>query len=412
MQYPPLFWRGVFLKKGKKFVFVKKMVCYLDYILFFQMHKLYRTEKPSLRAEKQKGTENQKMKKGIKSILAAITVLAVVAAVVLPVGVLAKESELCLIPGGMAFGVKFFASGALVVGTAGVSTEQGLVFPAKDAGLKQKDVIIRVGGREFKNAEELISTVAGSGGKPISIAFLRNGEEMSVTVTPKKDLETGEYRMGVLVRDSTAGIGTVTYIVPATKEFGGLGHGICESETGALFPLSRGAVVDVAITDVVKSQKNQPGELRGAFGKEAVGELFSNTDAGVFGRYVYLPKNLPDPIPVGSKKTVTEGRATVLTTLSGEGVKEYEILLERIYDGSGDTKNFLIRVTDPALLEKTGGIVQGMSGSPIIQDGKLVGAVTHVLVNDPTRGYGIFIENMLNNSYEACEINEILPLAA
>lgn len=323
----------------------------------------------------------------------------------------ASASTDALIPGGMAFGVKLFTKGCVVIGTTGVESASGLETPAKDCGLRSGDVIIRAGGKEFKTAEELVTLISGSGGKAISLAYLRDGIETTVDVTPVRDSENGEYRIGVLVRDSTAGIGTVTYIDPDTNDFGGLGHGIYDSESGILLPLSRGAVVEVEITEVVKSLPNAPGELRGSFGSVAVGELWDNSEQGVFGSLSHLPKNAMTPIPVAGRDEVKEGKATVLTTLADGEIHEYSVEIERIYEGSGATKNFLIRVTDKSLIDQTGGIVQGMSGSPIIQNGKLVGAVTHVLVNDPTRGYGIFIENMLDSAYGA-SVSRSIGIAA
>ncbi len=311
----------------------------------------------------------------------------------------AKTDSYELIPGGMAFGVKFFTDGCVVIGTTGVEAASGLCSPAKDAGLEAGDIIIRAGGREFETAEELVSLIAGCGGRAIAIAYIRDGKENTVNVTPVRDNENGTYRIGVLVRDSTAGIGTVTYIDPKTNDFGGLGHGVYDSESSILLPLARGAVVNVNINEVIKSYPNSPGELRGSFDNVAIGELWDNCEQGVFGSFSQIPKTDRAPIPVASRDEVTEGEATILTTLSSGAIGEYGIEIEKIYKSSGDTKNFLIRVTDKSLIDQTGGIVQGMSGSPIIQNGKLVGAVTHVIVNDPTRGYGIFIENMLNSAY-------------
>ncbi len=335
------------------------------------------------------------MNRTAKRFFAALAAVLIAFTLVLPASVSAKE-ELELIPGGMAFGVKFFTDGAIVLGTTGVETPSGVVSPAKDAGLQTGDVIIQAGGEKFKSATELTELIAGCGGKPISIGFIREGKEQTVNVNPAKELRSGNYQIGVFVRDSTAGIGTVTYIDPETLNFGGLGHGIYDSETGILLPLGRGAVVDVDITKVIKSEKNNPGQLQGIFGSIAEGELFENCEQGVFGSFNILPDGAVDAIPVGSRDELKKGKATILTTLSGSDIKEYDIEIEEILDKSGTSKNFLIRVTDKELLSKTGGIVQGMSGSPIIQNGKLVGAVTHVIINDPVHGYGICIENMLN----------------
>lgn len=337
--------------------------------------------------------------KCMHSAFALFAVFALISAAVLQAGVMpasAESSDLMLIPGGMPFGIKFFASGALVIGTTGIETENGLVSPAKDAGIRSRDIIIRVCGTDIESAYQMSEIIRGSGGLPVTVAFLRDGREMTAAVTPAKEFSSKEYKIGVMVRDSTAGIGTVTYIVPATSEFGGLGHGINDSETNVLFPLAKGIVVDALIRDVVKSEKNRPGELKGDFGKFETGQLYSNTDMGVFGKFGRTNKNKAEPIPAASRDEIREGEATVITTVSESGPREYKVLIEKIYDRSGKTKNFLVRVTDEKLLSLTGGIVQGMSGSPIIQNGKLIGAVTHVLVNNPERGYGIFIENMLD----------------
>lgn len=335
--------------------------------------------------------------KKTKAMLAFLTaILITVFCAALPAyGAAAENDSVMLIPGGMAFGVKFFTQGALVIEVAGIETSNGLVFPAKEAGIREKDVIIRVGGLELKSADMLIETVEGCGGAPVSVAYERGGEEYSTSVTPALDRQTGEYKIGLLVRDSTAGIGTVTYIVPATGEFGGLGHGINDGETGVLLPLGRGAVVDVKITDIVKGVPNSPGELRGEFGSKLQGELYANTNMGVFGE-ISRSNRSGEAIPAASRDEVIEGEAYIITTVDGTTPQKFDIEIEKVYTASGQTKNFLIKITDPGLISLAGGIVQGMSGSPIIQNGKLVGAVTHVLVSDPLHGYGIFIENMLD----------------
>ncbi len=313
-------------------------------------------------------------------------------------GLSASASRQKLIPGGMNFGVKFFTDGLLVVGTADVTTPAGLCSPAKDSGIKVKETIISADGKKLSTSEELVSTVDQSKGKEMVLAVKdQDGNERQVKVKPVLSSETGKWCIGVWVRDSTAGIGTVTYINGFTGDFGGLGHGICDVDTGSLMPVGKAYVVDVNITAIDKGDTRTPGELKGNFGKEVRGEIFKNTHTGVYGVFSTLPAALRQPMEIAKKKEVTEGKATVLCQINGK-VGEYDIEIVKVYKDSGDTKNFLIRVTDPALLEATGGIVQGMSGSPIIQNGRLAGAVTHVLVNDHTKGYGIFIENMLNTA--------------
>lgn len=356
--------------------------------------------------------KSRRSKKIIAVLTAAVLALSFSASAVFNVGAESAGGIGELIPGGMAFGVKFFTEGAIVLGTTGVETASGMVTPAKDAGLQAGDIILRAGGSEFESANELISIISGCGGKPIVIAYMRNGVEEKATVNPARDIENGVYRIGVLVRDSTAGIGTVTFIDPQTRDFGGLGHGIYDSETGTLLPLGRGAVVEVDITGVQKSERNSPGALKGDFGRVAIGELWDNSDEGVFGRLSEIPDTVYEPMPAASREELKEGKATILTTLAGSRIEEYEIEIEHIYSNSGSTKNFLIRVTDERLMAQTGGIVQGMSGSPIIMDGKLVGAVTHVLIDDPTRGYGICIENMFHSAFDVSSLADVSPIAA
>ncbi len=300
-----------------------------------------------------------------------------------------------VIPGGMAFGVKFYAKGAIIIGVCDVETAGGLCSPARDAGLAAGDIVTSAGGAEVETLEQLLELVKSSGGQKIELEYLRENEKQTTTVTPVVDQGTNEYRIGVWVRDSTAGIGTITFIDAETKRFGGLGHGINDSTTGLLMPFGRGSVTDVRIEGVVRGRKNFPGELKGSFGTQDLGRLDRNTEVGVFGVYDALPGELADPVEVAPANALHTGDATVRTAADGR-VREYAVEIEEIYDDAGRTKNFLVRVTDERLLVLTGGIVQGMSGSPILQDGRLVGAVTHVLVSDPTRGYGIRIENMLS----------------
>jgi stage IV sporulation protein B len=205
-----------------------------------------------------------------------------------------------------------------------------------------------------------------------------------------------KYKTGVWIRDSGAGIGTLTFIIPETGEFGGLGHGICDGETGELIPMSRGTVLDVKISSVKRGVAGTPGELKGYFGTQKLGALTENTDCGVYGKLTQIPGQCSRRISIGTRDELCEGSASVVCTTDGGEPREYKIDITHIKRDAVGSKCFVIEITDPELIERTGGIVQGMSGSPIIQNGKLVGAVTHVLINDPTTGYGIFIENMLD----------------
>ncbi len=307
-----------------------------------------------------------------------------------------QYDDLTFSPGGMPFGVRFFTRGVLVVGVTDVVGENGTTSPAREAGIEQKDVIIKIDGKEINTAEQVTALVENSGGKPLELVILRNGNEMTLTLTPKPSKPDGIYRAGLWIRDSTAGIGTVTMLDTKSGRFWGLGHGICDVETGELLPLLRANVSGVTISGIEKGKKGAPGELKGYFGNAAAGKLWCNTNAGVSGELTSLKIDPPQKaMHLARASEVHEGDAYIYCTLDDNTVKKYEIKIQKIRDKDESGKNFVIKITDPVLIEKTGGIVQGMSGSPIIQNGKIVGAVTHVLVGDPTCGYGIFIENML-----------------
>lgn len=301
-----------------------------------------------------------------------------------------------LVPCGQVFGVKFFTKGVIVIGDTDIETESGFINPARLAGLAKNDIIIRVNGKEVNTVEALAEIVESSHGHELAVEYTRNGVERMCQLTPVQALSDMRYRTGIWVRDSTAGIGTMTYYDPENGEFAGLGHGICDVDTGELMPLLRASIVDVSISEIVKGRSGAPGELKGTFDTVQKGILSGNTAFGVYGRLDERPQALGEAMPVGGREQVHEGKACILTDPDGNGVKEYTATLSKVDVRSNGTKCFVVEVTDPELQELTGGIVQGMSGSPILQDGMLIGAVTHVLVNDPTRGYGIFIENMLN----------------
>ncbi len=300
-----------------------------------------------------------------------------------------------LLPGGTPFGIKFFTRGVIVVGVTDIESYDGIASPAKDAGIRSGDVITAVNGMQVNTAEELAEAVNAGKGADTVFTVLRGDVSFSVTVRPKRSVSDNLYRAGLWVRDSTAGIGTVTYVDARTKRFGGLGHGVCDPDTGRPLPLLKGAVTGVTVTGVVKGRRSEPGELVGEFSSKTAGTLEKNTECGVFGIFDDISAFAAAPMEICYGGEMKTGRAYILTTVIGSVPRMYEIRIVRIYNDGGDTKNFLLEVTDKELLEKTGGIVQGMSGSPVIQDGRLCGAVTHVMISDPARGYGIFIENML-----------------
>ena len=307
------------------------------------------------------------------------------------------SSNTLLYPGGMPFGVKFMTEGVLIVGFCEAQGKDAKTNPSMAAGLRQGDTILRVNGRPLTSASELNELVEGGNGTTITLRYCRNGKEYETRLTPVYSSAEGRYKSGLYVRDSGAGIGTVTFIVPETLAFGGLGHGICDADTGELIPIQRGSVVGVTINGVIKGLAGAPGEVKGYFSSGKTGSLIENTECGVYGVFGSLPAGIHhDPMPIGRRDELRDGKAHIYCTLDANTAERYEIEICDIHRDATSNKCFTIKVTDPRLLEKTGGIIQGMSGSPIIQNGKLVGAVTHVLINDPTTGYGIFIENMLN----------------
>ncbi len=295
-----------------------------------------------------------------------------------------------LIPGGQAVGVAIHTRGVLVVG---LSDGAGL-----QAGLRAGDVLLSVNGRPLESADILTETVEAAQGQPLSIVLERDGREQTVLATPAFDESSQRYRLGVWVRDSTAGVGTLTFYDPETQRYGALGHAIIDTDTGMTLSVQEGRLMQAEVVGVRRGERGMPGELKGSFLREQVrlGAVESNGEKGIYGRMDGVVNNAlyPDGLPVGGKGEVHTGAATILSTVDGSEMAEYSVEITQVNRGS-EQKSMVIRVTDERLIAKTGGIVQGMSGSPIIQDGKIIGAVTHVFVNDPAKGYGIFIENML-----------------
>lgn len=309
----------------------------------------------------------------------------------------ASYKDLRLYPGGLPFGVKFYTDGLIVIGFSDIEDGSGRSNPAYDAGLREKDVITKINGKPATGVSQLTEEVERTSGGELTLTCKRAGRDYVAHVTPKYSETEGRYRTGLLIRDSGAGIGTLTFIDPESLAFGGLGHGICDGDTGELIPMDRGSVLDVTISGITKGSSGAPGEIKGYFGSDKTGSLISNTSCGVYGNLASLPDGLPEgPLPIATRSELSEGDAYIYCTLDGSGTCRYAVQISEINRSATGNKCFTVKVTDPKLIEKTGGIVRGMSGSPIIQNGKIVGAVTHVLVNDPTCGYGIFIENMLN----------------
>lgn len=300
--------------------------------------------------------------------------------------------EKTVIPLGKAVGIKLFADGVLVV-----SLTENSDCPARQCGLREGDIITAVGGRHISSTEQVQALLQTNGGEPLALTVHRGQRTLSMTACPVQN-SGGTWQLGAWIRDSMAGIGTLTYYDPSTGQYGALGHGITDVDTAQLMPLSSGSIMETTVKAVKKGVKGDPGELKGDFSVQRdVGTVTVNSDGGIFGTVAdagFLTGGTP--VPVASPSQVKTGRATILATVHGDDTAEYTVDIVRVYGDGASTRNMLLHITDQRLLDATGGIVQGMSGSPILQNGRIVGAVTHVLLNDPTRGYGIFLENMLS----------------
>lgn len=298
---------------------------------------------------------------------------------------------------GTPFGIKMFSDGVMVVGFSDIQTTTGYQCPARLSGIKMGDVIVSINGSETKSNDDVENIILLSGDKPLTVKLLRDGEEQSVVLVPVMDSANGSYRTGMWVRDSSAGVGTMTFYDVQKGMFAGLGHGIKDSDTQKDIRLLSGEIVPVKIMGLIKSENGQAGELKGTFTSDfATGKILANSTNGVYGTVFTVPED--NMMEVALPQEIQPGPATILTTINGTQPQEFDIVIEKIaLTTSNQNKNMIIRITDPELLSLTGGIVQGMSGSPIIQNGKLVGAVTHVFVNQVDRGYAVFAQNMLDS---------------
>ncbi len=302
-----------------------------------------------------------------------------------------------LIPIGHTVGIQMSAEGVLVVQLDDVQTADGAACPAREAGIAEGDLIVSVNGALVSSNDDLQKQIALSGGQPVELELVRDGEHQTVTAAPCAD-EDGVYRIGILARDSMAGIGTLTYVDPETGEYGSLGHGICDSETGVLMPLKDGSLIYSVVGSVQRGEAGEPGALQGEFQTgSTVGTVEENTGSGIFGTMTdsSLYTSL-ESVLVASDDEIQTGDAEILSNVEGDAVEKYSVQVVKVYPADDEYgRGMMLRVTDQELLDKTGGIVQGMSGSPVLQNGKIIGAVTHVLVNDPTCGYAISIGRML-----------------
>lgn len=307
-----------------------------------------------------------------------------------------------LVPCGKVVGIRVSTEGILVLGVGQFEIGEEEVSPCKGL-LQPGDLIVSCNGEKLYHKEDLKNHIEASQDEVIKLQVMRGKEEKSIAIRPQYSYLDHEYKIGLWVRDSTQGIGTITYVNPETGDFGALGHGIVDNETKYMMPVREGEMLEADITRIKKGEKGEPGEISGVINYEEesyLGDIQKNTAIGIYGvlnQTVVEALEYPT-VPIAFQDEIHEGRASVLIDLDGTGAKEYEVRIQKVSKYSSEpSKSMVIEIKDEELLAQTGGIIQGMSGSPILQDGKLIGAITHVFIHDPTKGYGIFIENMLNN---------------
>lgn len=306
---------------------------------------------------------------------------------IIPINIFAYSDY--VVVGGETIGIEVNSSGVLVVGFYKINDE----YIAKKAGFAVGDIILKVNNNEIEDIDSMVSFIEKSGNKKVNFLVNRDGKNKEINLELEED-ENGVLKTGLYVKDKINGIGTLTYIDPETKIFGALGHEIVESTTASKFEIKDGVIYDALVTGIVKSRNGRAGEKNATYNKQDIyGKVSNNESVGIFGQYTdnFNEKN---KIKVAAIDEITTGEASIRTVVSGNEVEEFKINIIKLDDNS-KTKNILFEITDDGLLEKTGGIVQGMSGSPIIQDNKIIGAVNYVIVNDTTKGYGVFITTML-----------------
>ena len=312
-----------------------------------------------------------------------------------PVSASAESSTVIL--GGQPFGVKFYNDGVMVIELEEFFNGSHYVCPAKEGGLQVDDVIKKVNGIEIKTNEDLQEAATGCGGKGMSFIIERDGKELCKTVKPQANT-VGTYLLGAWVRDSCAGIGTVTYYNPDDNYFAALGHGICDRDTGAMMPLGEAEIVGASISSVERSSTGKAGSLNGYFTDKTLGTVTTNTINGIYGTIIDNSYLNGDKLEIAEFDEIQTGDAQLFTTINGERPESYDLKITSIRnDDPRNNENYVIKVTDKRLLDECGGIVQGMSGSPIVQNGKLIGAVTHVFLNNPEEGYGVAAQFMVCN---------------
>lgn len=310
-----------------------------------------------------------------------------------------------VIPVGNIAGVKLYTSGVLVVGMSEIEGKDNKIYkPYENTGIKEGDTITKINNKYISSTDDLIDNVNKSNGDTIEVTYIQNEQKKECNITPVKTNEN-EYKIGLWVRDSAAGVGTVTFYEPATKTFGALGHGIADIDTGELLNIASGEFVTTRILNITKGEKGNPGKIQGTIeNQQTIGEISKNTGFGIYGKVDNISSleiDASKEMEVALRDEIKLGKAKILCSLDNKNVQEYEIEIKKIYkENNYNNKSMEIEITDENLINKTGGIIQGMSGSPIIQNGKFIGAVTHVLVNNPKEGYAVFGDLMLKQSKE------------
>lgn len=297
-----------------------------------------------------------------------------------------KVDDMDIVLGGNTVGIKLLATGVLVVG-----------LDRENTGIEIGDIILEVNGTKIESNEELIKFVNECNGNNLNLKINRQGKEFNLSVTPEYEEISKTYKLAMWVKDSSAGVGTITFYDRKTGKFGALGHAVTETKENYILPINSGGITQTEIYSIKKGAAKSPGELKGTLTTDVIGDISGNTDKGVYGKIYDVGSVNQNSIKIVPKTKIKEGEASIFCTLDDNQIKEYKIQIEKVLLTSSGNKNMIIKITDETLLAKTGGIVQGMSGSPIVQDGKLIGAITHVFLNDPTKGYGVFIENMIED---------------
>lgn len=313
------------------------------------------------------------------------------------VSVTDKQSQIVMVSGEV-FGIKLYTDGVIVVGTQEVQTENGKKNPAQGAGIEVGDVIVSINNENVYTYDQVQSILGDNNGGSFNIKIKRGDRYREFTLTPVYSDREGCYKAGMWVRDSTAGIGTITFYNQNSGIFAALGHQINDVDTKEIMPMLEGEAVTATVKNIEKSTKGTTGSIECDFQTETIGRLLTNTTSGIYGAYARISENAK-AYPVASAQQVEKGKATLISTIENGRPQEYDIEITRIsYNENNKEKNMIIKITDPTLISKAGGIVQGMSGSPIIQNGNIVGALTHVIVGNPKKGYAIFAQSMLEEA--------------